>query len=524
VKEVLVVDQRTHPAHTAELAASREAGPNVHQDLERIGIVVVAYNAASTLAATLNRIPGDFRRRISEVLILDDASSDGTAAAAQLWAEGVLDHGSVVVKHSKNLGYGGNQKAAYELAAARGLDVVVLLHGDGQYAPELLPQMVAPILEDRADAVFGSRMMTPGAAKRGGMPLYKRLGNRVLTTMENRLLGTGLSEFHSGYRAYRLSALREIPLQYNHDGFDFDTQIIIQLVDAGKRIVEIPIPTYYGDEICYVDGVEYAWNVTKDVLVYRLSKMGFGTSRWVPRPTEYDFKEGDGSSHTVLLDMAGDVSAGKVLDLGCSGGLLSEQLRRLGHYVVGADVVEVPGVRARVDEFHRLDLATANLRPLGTDFDVIVLGDVIEHLPEPAAFLDRVGALLRPGGQILVSVPNVGHWYPRARVALGLFGYDRRGILDSTHLRFFTRRSLRRLVNSAGFDVVEERHTGLPLGLVADASDGRSPVRAVDALLVKARPELFAYQFVLRLIAHRQSSVISVFERNATIDGSAPLG
>ena len=105
---------------------------------------------------------------------------------------------------------------------------------------------------------MGSRMMVKGAAREGGMPLYKYVGNRILTRFENRCSGPMLSEFHSGYRAYSVEALKSIPFERNSDGFNFDTQIIIQLVDAGKRIVEVPIPTYYGDEICYVNGLKYA--------------------------------------------------------------------------------------------------------------------------------------------------------------------------------------------------------------------------------------------------------------------------
>ena len=142
--------------------------------------------------------------------------------------------------------------------------------------------MVAPLVRGECDAVLGSRMMDRGAARRGGMPLYKRMGNRILTRVENRMLGTSLTEFHSGYRAYNVRALRDIPFEHNTDDFDFDTQIIIQLVHAGKRIMEIPIPTYYGDEICYVNGMRYAKDVVKDVLDYRLAAKGFGTSTWVP--------------------------------------------------------------------------------------------------------------------------------------------------------------------------------------------------------------------------------------------------
>src|SRR5258705_2039266 len=194
---------------------------------------------------TLDRIPVDFGNEIDEIIVLDDASRDSTFEHGRSWAVRMGTPKTTVVRHTKNLGYGGNQKAAYRLAVERGLDIVVLLHGDGQYAPEMLPNMVAPLLRGECDAVMGSRMMVKGAARLGRMPLYKWLGNRVLTGVENRLLGTELTEFHSGYRAYNVRALREIPLEHNTDGFDFDTQIIIQLVQAGKRNAGNPTPTYY---------------------------------------------------------------------------------------------------------------------------------------------------------------------------------------------------------------------------------------------------------------------------------------
>lgn len=408
-----------------------------------------------------------------------------------------------MVRHTKNLGYGGNQKAAYTIAAERGLDIVVLLHGDGQYAPECLPQIVAPLLRGECDAVFGSRMMVPGNAKRGGMPFYKRVGNRILTGVENALLGSDLSEFHSGYRAYRVAALQDVPYRANSDGFDFDTQVIVQLLHAGKKIVEVPIPTYYGDEICYVNGLGYARDVVRDVLTYRLAVVGFGTPAWVPAPNEYAFKEGDGSSHAVLLQMLAGLPPGRVLDIGCSGGLLSARARELGHHVVGVDLFEHPGVRDRTDEFHRADLEEGLPAEVGTGYDVVVIGDVIEHVTNPRRTLAEVRKALKPDGHVLLSVPNFGHWYPRGRVTLGRFGYDRRGILDETHVRFFTRRTLLRLVQEAGFDVLDQQATGLPLGTFS-AADSRVKqiVRKVDQRLVELRPTLFGYQHILRLTPH----------------------
>lgn len=475
----------------------------------RIGILVVTYNAASTLSATLDRIPKDFRDKIAEVIVSDDASHDDTVSYGVTWGSRADTPETLVIRHTKNLGYGGNQKAGYALAIERDLDIIVLLHGDGQYAPELLPEMVAPLVRGECDAVFGSRMMTKGAAKRGGMPFYKRIGNRILTGIENRMLKTDLSEFHSGYRAYSVAALREIPFQHNTDDFDFDTQIIIQLVHAGKRIKEIPIPTYYGDEICYVNGMRYAKDVVKDVLEFRLAAKGFGTSAWMPTPDEYAFKEGDGSSHAVMLEMLAGREPLKVLDIGCSGGLLAERIRATGHHVTGVDYLEIPGVRRRTDHFVQADLSRGIPAEVGAGYDVVIAGDIIEHLPRPAQTLREILRVLRPGGQVLLSVPNFGHWYPRARTTLGLFGYDRRGILDDTHLRFFTRSTLRRLVRRCGFDVLEERMTGLPLGVVSEADGGAlKAIRAVDNALVRTRPTLFGYQFILRMTPHAEEALV----------------
>jgi 2-polyprenyl-3-methyl-5-hydroxy-6-metoxy-1,4-benzoquinol methylase len=476
----------------------------------KIGILVVAYNAETTLAATLDRIPADFRAKIDQLIICDDASSDATYDLGMQWR---TENGGVpttVIRHLKNLGYGGNQKAGYQFAAEHGLDIIVLLHGDGQYAPECLPDIVAPLERDECDAVFGSRMMVPGSARRGGMPLYKYVGNKLLTMAENRLLGSELTEFHSGYRAYKVAVLSQLPLRHNTDGFDFDTQIIVQLLDAGKRIVEVPIPTYYGDEICYVSGVRYARDVVRDVAQYRLSKMGFGTHRWVASTPEYALKDSEGTSHTVILELLRGRPPGRILDVGCSGGLLSEQMRALGHHVVGMDSIEIPEVRGRVDAFVLGDLEDGIPADVGDGFDVVVAADVIEHVRRPDILLQQMAQVLAPNGELLVSTPNFGHWYPRIRVATGTFGYDRRGILDETHLRFFTAKTLRTLFSSHGLDITELRHTGLPFDVLS-RGDTRSArfARRIDNALVRARPTMFAYQFVVRAKPHRGEMVVA---------------
>jgi glycosyltransferase involved in cell wall biosynthesis len=471
----------------------------------RIGVLVVAYNAATTLAAVLDRIPQSVRDRVAQVLVFDDHSADTTYLVGLGYKSLSADLPLTVIRHPRNLGYGGNQKAGYRWAIDHGLDIIVLLHGDGQYAPERLEDVIGPIERGEADAVLGSRMLEEGAARRGGMPLYKYLGNRILTKVQNASIGTDLSEWHSGYRAYRVSALDAIPFERNSDGFDFDTEIIIELVEAGLKILEVPIPTYYGDEICYVNGLGYAGDVTRDVIRYRAHKMGFGSGELAFASEAYEWKEGAETSHGVLLSWLDGLSARRVLDLGCSSGELAGQMKKLGHHVTGVDTVETGNVRDVVDELVIADLSLGLPDELAGPFDVVIAADVLEHTPDPESVLRELRGRLAPGGRILVSVPNFVHWYPRARVLFGWFDYDRRGILDAGHLRFFTRRSLGRLAVRSGYDIVRERAVGLPIEVLERGGGGsrggavKRVVSAADRALVKARPNLFAYQYLLEL-------------------------
>lgn len=480
---------------------------------KRIGILVVAYNAATTLAAVLDRIPEDFRPSITTVLVGDDHSQDQTHLVAVGYQSLAPDLPIQVTRHERNLGYGGNQKWGYRTAIEQDLDVIVLLHGDGQYAPELLPEIVAPLVAGEADAVFGSRMMVPGGARRGGMPLYKYVGNRILTTVENAICGVELSEWHSGYRAYSVDALRQLPFERNSDGFDFDTQIILQLIETGQRIAEIPIPTYYGDEISHVNGLKYAKDITSEVIRYRAHKMGFGTGELAFASQAYEEKHDDGSSHRTLLGWMARRSQARVLDLGCSDGRVAQRLRDLGHHVTGVDVEALDGVKERVDRFVQANLDQGLPPDLDGPYDVVLAADVLEHLRHPEELLDQLHDVLAPGGTVLASVPNFGHWYPRLRVALGRFDYDRRGILDADHVRFFTRRSFERLAAGRGFAVARREATGLPIEVAqrgGSTLDGEQDLRGggsgpatwlarLDRAAIGLRPELFGYQFLYEL-------------------------
>jgi 2-polyprenyl-3-methyl-5-hydroxy-6-metoxy-1,4-benzoquinol methylase len=473
--------------------------------MPKIGIVVVAYNAASTLASVLDRIPRDFRSQIDKIIVSDDYSSDSTYFVGLGYQQTTADLPLTVVRTPQNLGYGGNQKACYRWAMEHDLDIVVLLHGDGQYAPELLPDMVAPLIADECDAVFGSRMLEAGAALKGGMPRYKYVGNRILTKVENAALGTELSEFHSGYRAYRVASLRKLDLDSYSNDFDFDTEIIIGLVDQQMVIREIPIPTYYGDEICYVNGMRYARQVVQHVVAHRLHQPAAGAPviNMLPEDPEsekYAFKEHPSTSHGRLLARLAHREPLVVLDVGCGAGFLADRLRAQGHRVTGIDAREPQGVRDRTDAFFVADLSAGLPSELPGTYDVVILADVLEHLRHPEVLLDDVQRVLAPGGKVLVSLPNFAHWYPRARVTAGAFDYDEQGILDEDHVRFFTRRTMRKLFNERGWRVLRTEAVGVPWETILGRREQAVAwLRSVEGVALLLRPTLFAYQFIAEL-------------------------
>lgn len=238
----------------------------------KIGILIVAYNNEHFIEMVLDRIPTIVKKKVKEIAIFDDHSEDNTSQKAVGYKIKNNIKNLKIYYNPKNLGYGGNQKKGYSYFINKGYDIVALLHGDGQYAPELLPTLLKPLEDRKCDAVFGSRMI--GGPLKGGMPLYKYIGNKFLTAIENFFLDMDLSEFHSGYRIYSCHALKKIPFLENTDDFHFDTEIIIQLKHNNLRIIELPIPTYYGEEISNLKAFSYGFNVLKTIFQYKLYCLG----------------------------------------------------------------------------------------------------------------------------------------------------------------------------------------------------------------------------------------------------------
>lgn len=241
----------------------------------RLLVYIPAYNAAGTIQRTLARIPDGVRQFAKEILVINNASTDETE---QLVEAAQKDIGNLtLITNPKNLGYGGSQKRAYEYAIDMGYDIVAMVHADGQYAPEILPQMMAPVFSGETDLLFGSRMK--GNPLKGGMPVVRYLGNRALTAFQNLLLGVQLSEYHSGYRVFSVDALRKIPFRKLSDDYHFDTEILICFHAYGLRIGEIPIPTHYGNEPNFVNIWKYGFDVVITTGSFFMHRTGMRESR-----------------------------------------------------------------------------------------------------------------------------------------------------------------------------------------------------------------------------------------------------
>lgn len=230
---------------------------------KKVIAVLPAYNAAKTLKKTVDDIPRDW---IDEIILVDDASADKTVKIAK-------ELGLKIFVHSRNRGYGSNQKTCYREALKLGADIVIMIHPDHQYDPSFVPKLLGPLLKEEAEAVFGSRMLIPGGALKGGMPQWKYWGNIFLTKIANLILNLNLSEYHSGFRAYSRKYLESIPFELNSDNFVFDTEIIIQGKINNFKIQEVPITTRYFKEasmIGFRDSLIYALNFLKVLIKYKL--------------------------------------------------------------------------------------------------------------------------------------------------------------------------------------------------------------------------------------------------------------
>jgi glycosyltransferase involved in cell wall biosynthesis len=468
---------------------------------KKLLILIVAFNHEKFIHKVLDRINENLTNIYDvEILINDDSSSDETVKVAKEYIENSNKKFKyTILSNPINQGYGGNQKIGFLYAIKNNFDYVALVHGDGQYAPECLELLVGPFLDDNIDAVFGSRMINKNGAIRGGMPLYKFIGNKILTYYQNRLFNKNFTEFHSGYRIYRVNSLKKIPYELNNNDHSFDNEIILQFLLAELNIKELPIPTYYGEEISYVNGMKYALQVFIANLKAKLQAYGIFYDRKYDcknnKETKYVLKDQFDSPHSRVLKNIEPNS--RVLDMGCNDLSLSKILKRnKSCHVTAVDKGEKTNDVNEIDEYINFDLDNGPPDLDYTKINYILLLDVIEHLKNPEQFLIKLKKKIDkyPNINVIISTPNIGFILIRLMLLLGSFNYGKSGILDKTHTRLFTFSSFKNLLIQNGFKITEISGVPAPLPLVTGNNLLGKSLMKINQFFIFLRKTLFSYQ------------------------------
>ncbi len=467
-------------------------------------ICVVTYEAEKHIHDTLSRLPAEVWNSVDyHVLVSDDGSTDNTLEIAKTTLSTYgKQYTLIAIEH--NVGYGGNQKLCYQFALENKFDSVILLHGDGQYAPELVPQFRQYML-DGADVVLGSRMLSRSGAMKGGMPLYKFLGNRILTRIQNKLCGSNISEFHTGYRGYRATFLKRIQFELNADEFHFDTEILIQAFHLRAKIVEFSIPTHYGSEICRVPTISYTMNVLLESFRYRMQVFGLLTSlkyRHSSTSVYEDRTDDPYSVNSAVLSILSETQGSnvekkhKILDIGCGQGYLAKQLAAMAFNVTTIDKFERTTSPGETHVIMDLDLDCWAIDI--SQYDTVLALDIIEHLNSPERFLLNLKNSIQSNHMPLVylSTPNVAFFLLRLGLLFGRFSYADRGILDISHKRLFTSSTLKKLLRETGYEIERKISIGAPVLPFSQNKLFRA-LAWVSKALARLLPRIFAFQFLI---------------------------
>ena len=472
--------------------------------MKKLLIYVVTYNHEHFIENTINRINKSiFNNYETEILINDDSSTDKTLdiikSLKQKYNTKVKFN---ILSNPKNLGYGGNQKIGYFYSIKHNYDYVVLLHGDGQYAPEILNQLVDSAIKNNSMALFGSRMISKFGALKNGMPLYKFIGNKVLTFLQNKILNSNLSEFHSGYRIYKVSALKQIPFHLNSNDYTFDTEIIIQFLFSNLKISEESIPTFYGEEISYVNGFYYAYRVIIESIKAKLQKFGiFYEKKYdlVLNEKNYHFKKNFLSTHQMAINIIKDNSI--VLDLGCNEGEITEYLAEQKKCkVIGVDNFNI-SENNKLGKYLVHDL-NKNLPEINyEDIDYVIFLDVIEHLQNPEEFLKNLYDKTSNNEKvkIIISTPNISFIVMRFMLLFGYFNYGKRGILDKTHTRLFTFDSFKKIIEDSNFKIISVKGIPAPFPLALGNNFLSNILLKINNFFICIWKSLFSYQILLEI-------------------------
>ena len=448
-----------------------------------LGILLVAQESPSeALAEALHHLAPEVVATLHEVVVF--AAEDQVGRVRSVVEASPLGGSPnlVIRADPRRYGYGGRRKIAFEYALEHGLDLFALAEPEDREPLDAIASLLDAARETGAQVVIAARRPAPG-------PLAAWTLNRVL--------GLHLSDWRAGLRVYARDLLRRIPFQLNADDRRFDTEILIQCRAIGARVIERPVRRS-GRHGTREGGS--AWKSLAAAVDYRLHQLHI-TRRGqflVDPEVGYSFKRSPHGSHVQILEAVRPGS--RVLDLGCSQGLLAEHLVRRGARVTGVDQEDPSRVSTLLETYHQRDLEEALVLPEGRVFDEVIVSDVIEHVKNRTQLLRSVRRHLKPDGRLVISTPNVALWFYRLSLLAGRFEYGPRGVLDETHVHLFTRATFRREIERSGFRILKDRVTALPFEVVFESTGQSRMLRALSSAyhaLARLWPEMFAYQFIL---------------------------
>ena len=459
-------------------------------------IFIVAYNHENFIEKVLDRLPKSLLEENYEILIIDDASIDKTFEIANRWSDKNHKIKIRILKNNINYGYGGNQKIGMEYAIKNNFDTLTLLHGDGQYAPEIIHQLIKFHIKENASLTLGSRMINKRDALKGRMPLYKFVGNIILTKLQNLILRTNLSEFHTGYRVYSIKSLSNCKFFLNTNKYHFDTEIIIQHLANNFKIVEYAIPTYYGDEISYVNGINYAFNIIKQSIFYKFQKLGiFYSEKYNYLEENYENKSHFDSTHLTAINYV--KSNSKILDLGSSNAIYLNLLKDKKNCYIKTVNKNAGLKNPKVDKEEIIDL-DYNIPNKIDEYDYIFLLDIVEHLKDPEKFISRLHNELVSKQTVIASTGNISFIIIRLMLLFGSFNYGNRGILDKTHTRLYTFSTFKNLfINN--FDIIKIKGIPAPFPIALGENILSKILLKINIFFIKISKNLFSYQILFIL-------------------------
>lgn len=484
--------------------------------IQRIMVLLVPTLSDDALLHLLDGIPQTLLDDEHVDFVFLDRSADGKPSQlASEWVKKQSTTRWTLLHNPARHGYGGNQKLGFRLALNREYDFVIHFLADGRYDTADLQRFVTALREEPTDVLLGNRLTTDSAFKQQ-MPSFRHMANRLLAWYQNRCAQSQLDDFHCALRAYSTRFLKTIPFEVNTNALHFDSHLLLQALCIQANIRQIPVNYHHDKGTPYRAGLGYAWDVFKAATQYRMHQMGMlcSLSYRDLRPTKYQDKTTDfKSSHQQALALIRQLNPQSVTDIGCGPGFVAKHCRDAGIHVTGLDMYSP--LPETMDAYYRVFLEVEALPVDPFASDAVLMLDIIEHLANPEEFLIGMrndSANLHQNGSVktlLLSTPNIAFIMPRLNLLFGRFNYAERGILDITHKRLFTRKSLRHCLETCGYQVEKIHPVGLAFEVVFKGFLGKTLAR-MSWVAAKMLPTLFAAQFLV--VCHPTPGLAQILE------------